>query len=62
MKKGDSVVIEKTANGWIVRPEFGEYRVLMTGDIQVFQHLQYDWAGVQSEHCVCGFLTAHFTE
>lgn len=61
MKPGDPIVIEKTANGWLVRDELRQHSVLIWADLHCFQHLDYDQLGVQSGgHTLFGFLLEHF--
>ncbi len=62
MKPGDPITIETTANGWLVRPAFlGEHYPLLWTELCVFQTLDYDHQGCQSEKCLAGFLIRHFS-
>jgi hypothetical protein len=60
MKPGDPIIIEATANGWIVRS--GSQNTLSsTHDMHCFQDLLYDPEGVCcGPDCVVGFMLKHF--
>jgi hypothetical protein len=60
VKQGDAVVIERAANGWIVRPQFPDNAPINLDEIHVFQFLDYDHDGGTSEKCLFGFLLRHF--
>lgn len=62
MNKNDPIVIERTANGWFVRPQYGEHSIACIADCRVFNHLEYDQQGVTSELTVWGFLQQHFSK
>lgn len=61
MNKDDPIVIERTANGWIVRNDWPRDGVLTLSEVHVFQHFDYDAHGVCSDKCLFGFLLSHFT-
>lgn len=61
MKPGDPIVIERAANGWMVRPEWPRDSVVNVSDIRVFQHIDYDQQGVMcSDYTLFQFLLQHF--
>ncbi len=60
MNKGDAIVIERVANGWMVRPQTGPHDILCWAHCHVFQFLDYDQQGVTSALTLYGFLREHF--
>ena len=62
MKPGDPIVIERTANGWLVRPEWPRDQPVEVASMSVFQHLDYDQQGVMaSDYTLFNFLLKHFS-
>lgn len=60
IRKGATLVIEPTANGWLVREQVAPNDLLCFSHVHVFQDMQYDQEGVTSERTLFGFLLAHF--
>ena len=60
MKTNDPIVIERTANGWLVRQQVGPHDILCWAECRVFSHMDYDQQGVTSELTLWGFLQKHF--
>ncbi len=65
MNKDEPLVIERTANGYQVRPMCGSVEFVCIADIMVFQLMGYasgPGEGVKTEDTLLGFLAEHFTE
>jgi hypothetical protein len=61
VKPGEPILIERAANGWMVRSFNGrEMVVACIADIHVFQSMDYDQNGAQSDLTLFGFLLKHF--
>lgn len=61
IKPGDTIVIEATANGWVVRNEYSPNAFFSTHDMHCFQHFEFDAAGLRcGPDSLFGFLLNHF--
>lgn len=60
MNPGDPIIIERTANGWLVRPYGGIHNVTCIAEVHVFLAMDYDQLGVTSEATLWGFLAKHY--
>lgn len=60
MKPGAPIVIEPSANGWIVRELLPPDSFWPFAEMHVFQFLDYDDQGVQGDRCLAGFLVRHY--
>lgn len=61
MKNGDTIVIERVGNGWLVHPEFPREGVLEFSGMHVFNLLEFDQHGVADANTtLCGFIANHF--
>lgn len=63
MNPGDSIVIERTANGWMVRPETRD--VMCLNHVHVFQDMgcassQRDYQDTAAT--LLGFIASHFAQ
>ena len=61
MKNGEVIFVQKCGNGWMVMPKHADHQVLAMSEIHVFQTLDYDEHGVQSEKCLLGWIKRHFS-
>ena len=64
MGKDEPLIIERTANGYQVRPLSGN-NVVCVSDIMVFQIMGYVVSpgdGVKTKDTLLGFIVDHFTE
>ena len=65
MEKDEPLVIERTANGYQVRPMCGRGDMVCVRDIMIFQDMGYASATrdyQKTEDTLLGFLASHFTD
>lgn len=62
VRKGVALMVEPTANGWIVFERGGPNDAICFSSMLCFQHLDYDQQGVQSDLTLFGFLAKHFNK
>lgn len=64
MKQGEGIIIERAANGWMVRSFMLGMHVNATTDLLVFQDMGYaSGSGAENkktEDCLLGFIAQHF--
>jgi hypothetical protein len=65
VKKGDTIVIESAANGFIVRPQVGRDQLYLNSDVCVFNDMGTpvsDRDGQKTEETLLGWIAAHFSK
>jgi len=62
MQANASVVIERSANGWIVRPYLPNDRPVSFANVLSFSVMDDAAAGPDDDKCLVGWLKQHFPE